>query len=820
MTLRAMRTKALRTRALYASALRVKALRAGTLALVVAPLLTVGVSATPVSASPVSASPVSPSRMSAATVPSTSGQHRYDDPSPSPSPGAALPLRISVTTLAPRAPRPGGLLQVTGTITNVGTQEVREVRLRLRVGDRINNRADLHAADAQRPPTVRRDGTSTDPVARDLAPGARTTFDLRTTVANLALGELGVYPLDVEAVGLLPEGFVRVGLAPTWLPWFAAEPVRPSPVAVVLPLVDTPRRTPDDVQFDDTLAATLAPTGRLGRVLAVAQAASTGQCDPPALASPPTTPVTPPTALQAARAAAKAAAARAAERCAAAPVTLVVDPDLLDTVSSMTRPYLVRTQGTRTEPGTGTAAAKGWLATLRAVTASTPPVTLPFADPDIDALTRGAPGLSDLAQAVSLGRGVVRDVLGTPPLATVALPPAGPVTPAAVDALTADGTRALVLSPSAFPGGDRVANPTLGARTPLPPSVSGSPVDALVVDDGMSQLLAGGDVPARGPEMTSRLVEQRFLVETAIVAAERPGAEPRTFLLSPARRGSLDVGVITAALRDLGRVPWLCPVLLADVVAGSEHCPGQSPVAHIDERPQLRTDASGQLSAAYLAGIARNRDGGGQLVDAVLVPDAATSVIRSRLRRGVARAESSAWQGDPAGARRSAASLDGFVSDLLDNVSVRGGGRLLLTSTKGTLTVVLQNTLRTEVQCRVRFSSPTAKLSTAETGLITVGPGKAVQASVRAAARTSGQFVVLAQMIDRDGRPFGPPARVVVRSTRYGALALGVTGLAAAVLLLAAGVRITRRALRRPGAPDGEPAGGPTEGERGPGPDA
>ena len=816
MTLRALRARALRARAL-----RAKALRAGTLALVVAPLLTVGVSASPVSASPVSASPmsaspVSASPVSAATVPSTSGQHRYDDPSPSPSPGAELPLRLSVTTLAPRAPRPGGLLQVTGRITNVGTQKVREVRLRLRVGDRIIDRASLHAADAQRPPTVRRDGTGTDPVVRDLPPGASTTFDLRTTVADLALGQLGVYPLDIEAVGLLPEGFVRVGLAPTWLPWFNGDPVRPSPVAVVLPLVDTPRRTPDDVQLDDTLAATLSPTGRLGQVLAVAQAAATGQCDPPALATPPTTPVATLTPQQAARAAAKAAAARAVERCAAAPVTLAIDPDLLDTVSSMTRPYPVRAQGTRTDPGTGTAAATAWMAALRTATAGTPPVTLPFADPDVDALTRGAPGLSDLAQAVSLGRGVVRDVLGTPPLATVALPPAGPVTPAAVDVLTADGTRALVLSPSAFPGADRLADRTPGARTPLPPSVSGSPVDALVVDDGLSQLLAGGDIPTRGPQLTTRLVEQRFLVETAIVAAERPGAEPRTFLLSPARRGSLDVAVTTAALRDLGRVPWLCPAQLADVAAGTEHCAGERPVAHADERPQLRTEASGQLSAAYLAGIARNRDSGSQLVDAVLVPDAATSVIRSRLRRGVARAESSAWQGDPAGARRAAATLDGFVSDLLDNVSVRGGGRLLLTSTKGTLTVVLQNTLRTAVQCRVRFSSPTAKLSTAQTGLITVGPGKAVQASVRAAARTSGQFVVLAQMIDRDGRPFGPPARVVVRSTRYGALALGVTGLAAAILLLAAGVRITRRALRHPGGPDSQPAGGTTEGEPGP----
>ena len=73
----------------------------------------------------------------------------------------------------------------------------------------------------------------------------------------------------------------------------------------------------------------------------------------------------------------------------------------------------------------------------------------------------------------------------------------------------------------------------------------------------------------------------------------------------------------------------------------------------------------------------------------------------------------------------------------------------------------------------------------------------AVQVPIQVATRTSGQFVVRATLLDRTGRPFGEPAELVVRSTGYSRAALAVTGLGAAVLLVAVGVRIARRALRR-----------------------
>jgi hypothetical protein len=61
-------------------------------------------------------------------------------------------------------------------------------------------------------------------------------------------------------------------------------------------------------------------------------------------------------------------------------------------------------------------------------------------------------------------------------------------------------------------------------------------------------------------------------------------------------------------------------------------------------------------------------------------------------------------------------------------------------------------------------------------------------------------------MIDRAGKVFRGNSQVLVRSTRYGRLALGVTFAAAAVLFLAAGARIMRRAHRKSAADAGETA--------------
>lgn len=706
---------------------------------------------------------------------------------PTPSPTAAnddAPIRVTVASLLPRAPAPGGFFEVNGSLTNRGDKPVERLRVRLQIGERVRARDQLHRDDVDRPETFW-GGIEVKPVLTSLAPGQTTTFDLRTSVGALGLGQLGAYPLDIVGRGDFDGQRSNLGLAPTWIPWFAGDPVRPLRIAVLWPLVDQPRRGPRDVMVDDELAATLAPAGRLGQLLAGARGGETGQCDGVAHGPPETfvrKPVTPPPA----------------RRCEGVPVTYAVDPDLLDTVKAMTKAYDVQA-GERKRPGTGTAAATRWLGELNAALTNSSVLALPYADPDVDALTRDSRGKNDIAVAQKVGSAVVREVTGATPLSTVAWPPAGTVSTAAMDALLVGGTQALVLDPTAYDGPPVELNHTPGTRAALPPSAAGEAVTGLVVDREVSDLLTSERTSGLGP----RLAEQRWLTETAIIAAEQPGLS-RTLLLAPLRRGQVPPPIAAAALRDIGRLPWLCPVQLADVAAGRERCSTDPPTGRTaPAKPESRGDAriapnATELSSGLLTRVARDRDTAVQLVEAILKPSESASRTNSRLRRAVARSESSAWRaapdGDAAAGRRMANLLSNDVADLVGHVKVRGKP-LLLTSTKGTLSVSVENTLDVPIAVKVRFFSSTATLSTQETGLIEVRPGTAQQASVRAAARKSGRFVVFAQLIDRNGQRFEDPAEVDVRSTRYGRIALAVTGLAAGVLLAAAGVRIVRRAL-------------------------
>jgi hypothetical protein len=692
---------------------------------------------------------------------------------PSPTPGPEAPLRVLVNQVLPRAPQADDAIEVAGYVRNVGTTKITNILVQLRVGEIVTTRGGLHAADNDRPYTAARTRTQVQPETTTLAPGAQTAFHVTTTVARLGLRQLGVYPVDVEALGDAGNGTERLGLAPTWIPFFVDNPV-PMRIAVLWPLVDRPHQGVDGALLDDSLAGALGPSGRLGALLTAGRRAGVPECGPG------------PTGPDGKRSAAPT-------RCEPVPVTYAVDPDLLFAASTMTKPYKVRK-----DRGSGTAAATGWLASLRDAAVTSAVLALPYADPDISALTRTAAGRDDVTLASVLGRSTVRDVLQASPLDNLAWPPAGPVPQAASDALARSGAKAFVLDESAYPQPDSEPDPTPSARSLLTTSATGEALNGLVTDAYLSNLVTGPDAALLG----SRLAEQRFLAETAIIAAQRPGT-PRTLVIAPDRRTSASVDTATGALRDLGRVPWLCPVTLTSVATQSEHCathPDTPPVKPAD-RGSLRTDSSGELSASYLAGIAHDRDVITQLTDAVLSDkqDAAVrdAVARTkeRLRQAIARAESSAWRGNPSAAYANAGLLHTEVGRLVDKVVVRGG-RALLTSSKGTLQVSIENTLDVPIDVRVRFSSKTATLSSAETGLVEVTPGHAVQAAVKAEPQRSGQFVVFAQIVDRNGKPFGNSTEVIVRSTAFGRLALAVTAGGLGVLLVAAGVRIVRRSVR------------------------
>ena len=476
-------------------------------------------------------------------------------------------------------------------------------------------------------------------------------------------------------------------------------------------------------------------------------------------------------------------------------MTFAVDPDLLLAAQAMKTSYSVldggKSQQHQPVPGAG-----AWLTDLAAAAEASGLIALPYGDPDVTAMSRGADvGFrDDLSLAGVLSRSAVAATLRVTPLQTVAWPPAGVVTPAAADALSRGGARALVLDTSAYEQLDSEPSRTPSARTLLPSS-SGTDLEGLVADPYLSDLVTG----ELAADVGSRLAEQRFLAETAIVAAEAQSLS-RTLVIAPERRGDLDLKAATAALRDLGRVPWLCPVSLAAVAQDEEQCASTSPTGVPEplDRGQLRTSRTGELSADYLGAVSTERQRAVQLTDAVLSDTAAPAVtaMKAQLRRAVARAESSAWRADGSGAGEALEELREDLDDQIGQVVLRGG-QVLLTSSRGTIQVGLTNNLDVPVKVRVRFKARTAGLKEQESGEIEVPPATTVPVNVRATAERSGRFFVDAHIVDRLGKDFGQPTVISLRSTRYGRTALALTIGGAGVLLIAAAARLLRRALRR-----------------------
>jgi hypothetical protein len=689
---------------------------------------------------------------------------------------ADLPLDIEVTELSPRAPTaPDQRVRLAGTVTNDGEKPVEDVALQVLVDRVVTSRSALARADEQRRPGSPR-GRAMPLGDTSLGPGDSAPFALELPVADLRLGRIGVYPLAVEATGRR-EGTRRardLGRASTFVPWFPDGPPQRTRIAWLWPLVDHPRRTPDGLLLDDDLAASVSTSadrsGRLGRLLASARAAPS------------------------------------------VPLTYAVDPALLETLEVMTSPYLVRGGGGNPVERPAAEAAAAWLDTLRAAVGAPPEgasrapralLSLPYADPDVVAMARTTSRLGEDAELLRrLGERITEQVAGRDPNPAVAWPPDGRLTPAALDLALGGETRAVVLDERALEPLPFDARVTPSTGVALASAGTGA-VTGLVVEQQLSALLQAG--PDDDGWQGARLAEQRFLAETAMIVAELPNV-PRTLLVAPDRRGDVVPAVATAALQDSIRLPWLCAVELAAVATAAATCPqpvaGELP-AELEDRGALETPEVDEplLSPTYLADLAEIRQAAEQLTDQVLLPGTEEAVAtKERLLKARGRSESSAWRERPRTGRLLTELLAEEVEGLRNQVSLQTSGRVALSGSTGTITVSIVNALEQPVTVGVGLNDPVeARLTSTSTEVREVPASASLQVPIQVETRTSGQFVVRATLLDRSGEPFGDPVELIVRSTGYSRAALAVTGLGAAVLLIAAGVRITRRALRRTG---------------------
>ncbi|HVA60822.1 MAG TPA: DUF6049 family protein [Mycobacteriales bacterium] len=692
----------------------------------------------------------------------------------------ATPLELTITSLTPAIPQPGQTLVLAGRVTNRSATTVTSVsELMLFSPDRFSTRSQLDTfavTDDQFGAVV--DG-SFHQVAPSLAPGATAAFRLGTPVNALGLTGVGSYPIGIEIQGSASDGSPEVSVLHTFLPWWPVGLTYPprTPLGWVLPVTDRPHRAAAGF-LDDQLAAEFSAGGRLGGLVAAGVQAE----------QLPTRPGQP---FRAAKPAAGTGQPATPARAAVLPsqpvaLTWAVDPMLVDDAKAMSAGYQVAGR-----PGRGRAAAAGWLHALSQALTGGDLLGLPYADPDIVALEHA--GLdSQIAAAERIGGSVWSSASTAEPLPGTSWPPAGALDGATLDALAATGTRTVLLSTNALPPASEQYTPS-AASPPL--ATPTGPVNVLVADDTLDAIVTEG---AAGSASTARLAEQRFLAETLFINYEFPSLL-RAVVIAPDRQWDPSPAYAAALLEDTGHAPWLVPMNISELLAdGSIARTARQPLSY------SASARSEELSAGYLAAV-----GGLQAqldeLEAILTRPRATDPLVRALETGLLRSVSSAWQSDPGGGLRVRSAVAGDLAADIGGVRVTTTGQVTLTSHRGTVPISIRNALPEPVIVGL-FVDGGLQAQVTQVGAIpAIPPGDETQVQVGMTLQTTGVFPVRVQLKTPTGRPYGPQTELLIDSTAYGALALGITGGAFAVLLLAVAIRLTRRAR---GARRGRPVAG------------
>lgn len=655
-------------------------------------------------------------------------------------------LRVTVRELSPRDLTPqtsGGEVIVRGTVQNAGNQPVGEVGVRLQRGPIIQTRGELKQVDESAPdPEVSCEWLD---LPQGIGPGQAVPFEYRCPVSALAATSIGIYPVSIRARGSMGGGEVEtLGEVHTYLPSFPEPVAAQTRVSWLWPLIDRPHsRAIDQVFVDDDLGVSVAEGGRLDRMLGLAEQA-------------------------------------AAQRV---PMTLVVDPALVDELRQMEGAYRVRSASGLVAGRYGPQAT-AWLNRLRALAASQPMMLVPYGDSDAVALQRAA--LGDLATVRPEDQSLVAERLGVEPGSTVAWPPGEAVTDQVLNSLVGQGATGIVLASDTLPGLP-AASRTPTAVAPLP--VTDGKAVALVADSDVAGIVAGVGDFVDGP----RLAEQRYLTELAMITAEEP-SNGRDLLVVPPRRWDPDPALALRMLTEARTTPWLA-------AASAASLPDQ-PVGPDRGRVEYPERAErDELTPAFLTQMGQVRSDVEDFSSSMVDPGDARDLVES-YDQTLRMAGSSAWRSDPRYGERFLVSVRGAIGRTRAGVHIAepsGSGVYSLASSGSPLPLTVVNDLSDPVKVRLRVTSRASGFTVKDLGEQVIDARSRTTIKVPATVERSGTFMVEAVVTTPAGRALGDgdPVQLKVRSTAFGAIGLIITGAALALLLVLTVRRIIRRARRQ-----------------------
>ncbi|MEV4051143.1 DUF6049 family protein [Amycolatopsis sp. NPDC049688] len=672
-------------------------------------------------------------------------------------------LRVDLAGLSPRVITTSSTtLTITGTVTNTGDRKVTRPQVRLQVGDRATSERGVGdvLSGAVIKDTPLTDFTS---VAEVLEPGQSAPLNITVPLTGTRaerFGRPGVYPLLVNVNGT-PEfgGPARLGAVSMLMPVLTAPGKQatgrsgaPSmtllwPLTGNVPHVYASPYGSPLVLADDRMAGEISGDGRLNALVSAAASAVRSNSD------------------------------------LAKSMCFALDPDLLATVDAMSRGYLVHTESGNVD-GKGTDAAKAWLSDVRSLVGGRCVVALPFADADLDALTRIRPGDPSLVTRAATGAATIQQLTGVTPQSGV-LWPDGTPSASVLPALTDAGVRTVLadagkLAPAAAGGGVTVQGSTVRVQ----------PTDSLVsaAMTGVPSVPDSVTVPATTERAIASQNGLGALAFRAGLGQPAGQQRPDHLLVAPPRRWDAPAEEFTTYLRQVGAfldaglvtATGLSALLAADPAASGVVGDGGQDPAGIDAGvvstlSTLDVQATGLASAMQVDPTKRVK------------PDDVVEPVRLAELRGA----STAWRGLPADAATTNAQAE--LAAISGRVTVSQPKQTIaLASGNSPLPVYVSNDLPVGINARFTLNNNTGlRPEDAKDWYFPASGGKNYFLPVE--ALRAGRFSVDVSLSTPTGTPLGSSARFELTSTEYGAITIIATVAAGVALLLLASRRIYRR---------------------------
>lgn len=643
---------------------------------------------------------------------------------------------------------------LSGTVTNNGDETLENVQVLPRWDlNPVESRAEIRevVADPEAHSGLRYEpGEFLD----ELAPGQSKTFELDFTgdeVASIGFYAPGVYVMGVDVNATPSDGdrILQLDNDRTFVTWLPDGIKLPEvPVSMLWPVTAQPSLMLDGTHFDDSMAERIGDGGALGSLVDAAAAYSD------------------------------------------APLTWLVDPDVLTTTQDMADGYRLRDGETE---GAGAEDAQAWQDAFAAATTDADLNWLPAAHPDLSAFAESEPKLTNrLAAAAVESTRLYAAESDLTPGSTIAWSAGPTVHPKAMAALAKTAPDTTLLPASAIKVSDTAHSSisTIGTES--------GDLDVTATDSGLAAAIRDftSSVNKGDGETTSIDFAQRWRAETALAAFEalETGEDPQPLVAAPPQNWSPTRETADAVIEAWTTTRWVKATALANLPE-----PDERPTAELADYR-----AGSALSADNVDEVDALRDESEAFVS--LLADKAD--VAERLDATLLRASSTGWRrNSEAGLEYAARNVQDLQREL-GNVQVIVRQDVTLTSSAGKFPLTVENGLdeAVELGLQVQSSNPDRLAITGVPEAFTVQPGERQTVAVNAQAKTNGKVPIEVQLTNREGIPIGTAVQSNVNATDYGTVGWVIVG-AAGVLL---GAGLARRVLKgKTSRRNGESPGGP-----------